>query len=242
MDHHNRRTPAPFRRRHLFAAPAAGEPGTLVIGEWATEELQALAAVPGWVFSEKISGLGVLVEWDGTTMTTGFRHLDGTYGPPADGDLEGPDYALPALAHVNDRFAGHDLRMFFGRRAVRLYLEVYGHGIHEHPALSALPGLHAVLTDARLGGTWYAPAACGAIAEQFGIGPAGSIPTLPTLESAIYAVAHGYSSGYGDFPVEALTGVAPLGVLDRRGHRVAVDLAHLDLFGADLSGFTPLTP
>src|SRR5687768_13940511 len=48
-------------------------PKNILLGDWYTPEIEALAELPIWQFTEKVDGTNVRVMWDGNRVTFGGK-------------------------------------------------------------------------------------------------------------------------------------------------------------------------
>lgn len=190
---------------------------------WLTRELEVLAAVPGWTFTEKIDGANLAVIYNGLGVE--LRTRDGhNLETLADLDPSTID-ALREIFHVTV------MEQAFGSKETRIYLEVYGKGVGDHHWLARkLPQQRVAVLDARINGFWLARGNLTDLAnDTFSLECAPHRADVQTLTRAIDVVTAGMPSALGDFTAEGLVGVAPLGLFNRKGERIIVKVKTEDL-------------
>ena len=201
--------PGPFKR----------DPETNKIDKtrWSSPELEALADVPMWAFTEKIDGTNVRILWDGFRITFGGR----TDRAEMHGNL---------TACLNELFKDKEplFEELFGESPAVLFGEGFGPGIQKNGARYG-DKVQFAMFDVAIDDYYLRPADARAIGTKLGVPQVPAVgPRYSDLSGAIWMIEQGFLSSYGDFEVEGVVGVTNMGLLDRRGHRLSVKIKGCD--------------
>lgn len=199
--------PGPFKRNT--------EPGPdrnkLIMGVWSSPELEALAHLE-WTWTEKVDGTNTRVHWDGHRVTFGGRS---------------DNSAIPAklITTLQRLFPEELFEQIFNDSEVTLYGEGFGAGIQSGGIYR--PDQSFALFDVHCGGLWLRRDAVEDVASKLGV------ETVPvalrgSIHEAIAEVKMGVTSQWNGAQAEGLVGVAPEGLLSRRGDRIMVKVKRKD--------------
>lgn len=189
------------------------EKGQLDRTKWTIPEFETLRDV-AWVFTEKVDGMNMRVEWDGFKV----RYAGRTENAQIPGDL---------LEYMNEHFPEDLVEQQFGRSVVTLYGEGYGAGIQRG-------GLYGddkrfILFDVRIGEHWLRRFDVEGIAMGFEV-PCVDVYFGHTLNRAIDRVTEGLPSLLREGFAEGLVGTPNCGLLTRSSERIIVKVKHTDLY------------
>lgn len=199
--------PGPFKRNT--------EPGPdrnkLIHGLWTSPEIRALAHLD-WTWTEKVDGTNIRVHWDGHRVTFGGR-TDNTQIPAK-------------LVEVLQRLFTEELfEQSFNDTEVTLYGEGFGAGIQSGGIYR--PDQSFVLFDVHCGGLWLHRDDVEDVADKMGIEHV-YVRHRGSIAEAIAEVKMGVTSHWNGAEAEGLVGVAPEGLLSRRGERIMVKIKRKD--------------
>lgn len=199
--------PSPFKRH-----TDGPDRNKLIVGEWSTPELALLAGID-WVWTQKVDGTNIRVDWDGHAVTYGGRT---------------DNAQIPAkLIAVLDKLVPEELlEQQFGEQPATLYGEGYGAGIQKGGVYR--PDLSFVLFDVRVGRWWLTRDGIEEVAKGMGL---DAVPVVATcsIPDAIETVRNGVPSAWDhDHQAEGLVGVTALGLLGRDGQRLIVKVKAKD--------------
>lgn len=189
---------------------------TLIEGHFATDELAMLADLP-WIWTEKVDGTNVRVDWDGEAVTFQGR-TDRCTGLP------------PHLQKCLCRKLPAARFRSAGLPPMTLYGEGYGLGIQKAGKLYKSDGPSFVLFDV-LGGDGWLPRN-----EVLDIAIAIGIEAVPrrghgTLAEMVKRVQQPLQSSWGDFQAEGLVAKPLLELQDRYGRRIITKVKCRDFKG-----------
>ena len=181
----------------------------LIEGEYATPELEFLANVP-WVWTEKVDGTNIRVQWDGHSVTFGGR----------------TDKAqIPAhlVNKLNELFGGTNkeeiFEQKFGESEVILFGEGFGEKIQKGGGLYGQ--VDFILFDVMIGNMWLKREDVEDIAATFGI---RAVPIVGngTLPEAVEYIRKHPKSRLRESELEGIVCRPMLELRDRRGNRLIV--------------------
>lgn len=199
--------PGPFKRNT--------EPGPdrnkLIMGVWSSPELEALAHLE-WTWTEKVDGTNTRVHWDGHRVTFGGRS---------------DNSAIPAkLVTTLQRLFPEELfEQTFNDSEVTLYGEGFGAGIQSGGIYR--PDQSFALFDVHCGGLWLRRDDVEDVASKLGV-EIVPVALRGSIHEAIAEVKMGVTSQWNGAQAEGLVGVAPAGLLSRRGDRIMVKVKRKD--------------
>lgn len=209
--------PGPFKRDE-------DDPSWVIMWDWRTPELQALADVPIWYLTEKIDGTNVRVVWDGNRIE--FRGKTNKANLP------------PRLVdRLNELFIEEMFEQVFNETPVTLYGEGFGSKIQgggDYFPDSAEGQNEFALFDVKIDGLWLEYENVRAIA-----GSLGNIPLTIAYSTPGIALTEGIQliqetvddplrSYWGQKPIEGFVAKTVPEFLDRRGHRIITKLKYND--------------
>lgn len=195
--------PTPFVR---------AENGTrkLIEGEFRDKFVEYLASLK-WIFTEKVDGTNVSIEWDGHEVTIHGR-------------TERAQLPRPLLDRLEEFKSIEVEELFeqkFGERHVILYGEGYGGKIQKNKAY----GEHEdfILFDVYLPDSdlWLDRESVEEIAKAFGVKVVPVIMT-GTIDAAVKYVKQKPCSHLGDLTMEGLVGRPVIEMKDKQGKRIIV--------------------
>lgn len=197
--------------------------------DFSTPEIQALASAPIWNFTEKVDGTNIRVIWDGFRVSLAGR-TDNAQIPPK------------LLAKLQEIFWGPENEKLFEQKfdkdkgPISTEVVFYGEGFGGKVQKGGkyLSSEDFVLFDVKIEGMWLSRENVEDIAQYFNVPVVPLVLEHVTLASAIEVVTAGYVSAWQAIPgqthiAEGLVGVTNVGLLDRRGERVAVKVKTRDL-------------
>ncbi len=198
----------------------------LVVGKWSSRELGLLADVPVWNFTEKVDGTNVRVYWDGHRVSWKGRSDTATFSAAQNEALEnlvgGPD---------NETL----FEQKFGSDPVVVYGELFGPGVQSGGKYNTY--LDLSVFDVVIGGLFLERHNVEDVADALGLTVVPHVLKNATLNEAVDIVSAGFTSTWktpntknNTFFAEGLVGVTSLGLIDRRGRRIAVKVKHQDLY------------
>lgn len=177
---------------------------TLLEGQYAKPEFEYLKDAV-WVFTEKVDGTNIRVQWDGTNVS---------FAGKTD-NADTPKFLLEKLASLFPReyFVERELS------SMCLYGEGYGAKIQKEGDAYIADGVSFILFDVQANGIWLERHNVEDIANQLGV---DVVPIVGkgTLSDAIEMVKNGYPSRLRKLPPEGLVLRPELEMLNRLGHRI----------------------
>jgi hypothetical protein len=209
--------PGPFKR----------DPKTkkIVVGDWATPELDLLHGLRDWEFTEKVDGTNIRVIWDGYRVTVRGRTDNATFSETQKAKLD-----ILFAGSVNETL----FEQQFGNSAATLYGELYGPGVQSGGKYRN--DLDFVLFDVRVGDWWLLRDDIEDVGRGLSVDAAPLLQKEPaTLDHAITLVSEGmYSRVALDSKpaifAEGLVGRLRSGLRARNGERIIVKVKHDDLY------------
>lgn len=187
---------------------------TLLDHDWVRPEFQLLAGLD-WLWTEKIDGTNIRVEWTppGTVRFAG--RTDRASIPPF------------LLDHLQAVFTPSTLAPVFPEGPVCLYGEGFGARIQKHGSDYLPHGVAFILFDTLCGGFWLERENIEDVAVQLGI-PFVPVIEQGSLECAIEHVRNGFPSCFGHADAEGLVLRPPVDLWNRHGQRVITKVKRKD--------------
>lgn len=178
---------------------------------YSSDEVKALAASP-WEWTEKVDGTNLRIHWDGHKVAFGGR-------------TENAQLRMDLIEFLQDTFTEELFEQQFGENEVTIFGEGVGPGVQKGSGRYA-DEASIILFDAFLG-VWLRHESVVDIAQGFGVRVTPSVGAF-SLFAAVAGVEDGIPSSFHPGTVEGIVGVAPAGLLDRRGHRIQVKVKTVD--------------
>lgn len=191
--------------------------GRIIETDWSWPEFQYLRNNV-WVFTEKIDGTNIRVEW--------VRNLGINIGGRTD-NAQIPAFLykrlvdLLPLNKLDNAISTNDADM------LTLYGEGYGARIQKRGGKYISDGVDFILFDVMVGGWWLKRVDVEDIARKLGISVV-PIVGAGTLDEGIKMVKNGLNSGWGDFPAEGIVMKPEIELKTRAGHRIITKIKHKD--------------
>jgi hypothetical protein len=178
---------------------------TLLDGEFSLPEFEYLKDNE-WVFTEKVDGTNIRVEFDGKTITFGGR-------------TERASIPAPLVARLNALFL-HQLDLFCREfpDGVTLYGEGYGAKIQKGGG-NYCAHQDFVLFDVKVGAWWLQREDVESVANLLGI---RVVPIIGrgNLNCMVRLAKYGFPSEWGDFPAEGIVARPATELQTRGGERI----------------------
>lgn len=189
---------------------------TFLVDQYSTPEIEYLSGLP-WVWTEKIHGTNIRIEWDGTNLFHGGRTEKAQVYPPL------MDY-LKATFNRERLF-----EKFFGAPYVTIFGEGYGKKIQSVGTKYLSDRVGFILFDIVVGKWYLKREDLEENAEFFGI-PVVPIIGEGTIPEAIEVVQEGFQSRCSETPqiAEGLVLQPKVTLLGRSGARVITKLKYKD--------------
>ena len=186
---------------------------TLLEGNFSTPELEYLAQNE-WVFTEKIDGTNIRVQFENGSVTFGGRTDNSQI----------PAFLVQKLTEL---FPSEKLSAVFPDGNACLYGEGYGAKIQKGGGNYIPDGCGFILFDVLCGGWWLEREKVEDIAAKL------DIPTVPivgtgTLLDAVEQTRSGFESVVGDCIAEGIVMRPKTELCDRAGRRVIAKIKHRD--------------
>jgi len=189
--------------------------GRLLLGQWSTPEFEYLSE-NRWVFTEKVDGMNIRVQWRGGSVTYG-------------GKTDAASIPAPLVARLIERFGGTNgaarLGTVFDCDAC-LYGEGYGAKIQKGGG-NYRPDQDFVLFDVRVGGWWLKREDVEDVAKKLGL---DVVPEVGRgrLSDGIRLVQDGFTSRWGPFVAEGIVARPTVELKDRNGNRIITKIKYVD--------------
>lgn len=197
--------------------------GRIVEGTYARPEFEYLADRE-WLFTEKVNGTNVRLNYDGSDTFRGNEHL---YVAGRTNQAQLPPHLLNRLVEVLR--AAPIEEVFDGTTDVTLYGEGYGARIQHGGGQYNPDGVDFVLFDVQVGGWWLRRADVEDVATKLGL---DVVPVLGrgTLAQAVELTRAGFPSARwpGVTVAEGLVLRPAVELFDRGGRRVITKIKHQD--------------
>ena len=181
-------------------------------GEYACPEFELLRDID-WVFTEKVDGTNIRINWDGENIRIGGR-TDNAQIPTF---LYDKIVELFPAAKLQEKLSNPKC----------LYGEGYGAKIQKGGGNYIPTGVDFVLFDIKVDDWWLKRDTVEEIAESLNI---ATVPIVGrgTLQEAIEIVKAGFPSQWGDFTAEGLVIKPAIDLFNRRGNRIITKVKHKD--------------
>lgn len=182
----------------------------IIVGSYSTPAFEYLTDNE-WVFTEKVDGTNIRVNWDGGKVT--FR-----------GRTDNAQTPVPLLEKLSELFPASKFKHL---PALTLYGEGYGAKIQKGGGNYIRDGVDFILFDILIDEWWLESDNVEDISMQL------DIPTVPvlgygTISKAVEMVQKGFDSVWGNFPAEGLVLKPKTGLVARNGHRIITKIKHKD--------------
>ena len=183
---------------------------TLLIGEFATPELEYLAG-NHWEYTEKVDGTNIRVLWGGSQV--GFK-----------GKTDRAELPGPLIEKLRNLFPADKMATFFDD-PVCLYGEGYGAKIQKGGKYR--DDQDFVLFDVRVGDWWLKREDVEDIASKLDI---DVVPVIGqgTLRTMVDRTREGFLSEWGDFPAEGIVARPLVELKSRNGDRIITKIKGKD--------------
>ncbi len=189
------------------------ERGVIQVGQFSRPEFEYLANAQ-WVWTEKVDGTNIRIQWDGKAVRFGGR----------------TDAAMihnGLVQHLRDTFTDEKMRAKFGESSACLYGEGYGAKIQAGGGNYKADGQAFVLFDVLCGTWWLQRKDIEDVGACLGIGIVPIMMTGTLLEAQDRVIG-GMDSSWGKFKAEGLVGKPAIELFDRRGERVIIKMKTKD--------------
>ena len=191
---------------------------TLLVGQWARPEFAWLADNE-WVFTEKIDGTNIRVDWDSERAAVQFG-----------GRTERAQIPTFLFNELGQLFPISAFGAAYPDASMTLYGEGYGAKIQKGGGNYIPDGVSFILFDVRINDVWLERHNVEDIAGKLGI---DAVPILGkgTLMDAVEMVADGFPSELSNnimYMAEGLVMRPAVELLDRLGHRIITKVKYKD--------------
>lgn len=163
-----------------------------------------------WVWTEKVDGTNIRVNWDGHAVSFGGR-------------TERASIPAPLVNKLNAYFGGEEnaqlFEQLFGEREVILFGEGYGKGIQKAGASYKPDSVDFILFDLLVGNNYQPREAVESCAASFGL-PIVPIVGQGTLDEAVDFVKGHPQSMIGEIAMEGIVCRPAQELRDRSGQRI----------------------
>jgi len=189
----------------VFLRDPATRYKTLLMGQWALPEFEYLAKNE-WVWTEKIDGTNIRVDWDGERVTFAGRT----------DNAQTPTFLLTKLQEM---FPVEVFMAEYPDLPMTLYGEGYGAKIQKGGGNYISDGQSLILFDVMISGNWQPRESMEDIAAHLRLDMV-PIVGVGVLDDAIDVVQHGFQSGVGHCEAEGLVMRPKVDLMTRTGQRV----------------------
>jgi len=186
---------------------------TLLEGQYSTPEFQYLANTE-WVWTEKIDGTNIRIEYDGQAYSFGGKTVDS-------------QISTVLYKKLQEIFTIEKLETNFAGGGVCLYGEGFGAKIQKHGDNYIKNECGFILFDVKCGDWWLKRKDIEDVANKIGI-PVVPIIGYGTLPEAVEKTREGFNSVYGDFIAEGIVMKPAIELFDRSGKRIISKIKHKD--------------
>lgn len=182
-------------------------------GQFSLPEFEYLAHNQ-WIFTEKIDGTNIRVNWDCQRVTFGGRT----------DNAQTPTFLLTKL---QDLFPVEKFTALYPETPLTLYGEGYGAKIQKGGGNYIANGVSFILFDVLINDYWLKRIDVNDIAEKLEI---DIVPVVNkgTLHDAIDLTKRGFDSTFGNFMAEGLVLRPEVELFNRMGHRIITKVKHKD--------------
>ncbi|MCP4640614.1 MAG: hypothetical protein GY851_09285 [bacterium] len=201
-----------MRKYHKIHAPYyRDDKGRLMPGKWARPEFEMLADCM-WTATEKIDGTNIRIGWDGAAVEFGGR----------------TDRAQIPAHLVNRLRELFPVERFEDLPPMVVFGEGYGHKIQAAGDSYNDEECDFICFDVWCGDVWLEPDNVSSVAARLGLRVVPTVAAL-SLWGAFDFVGKFPASQIGDIESEGLVLRAPMGMLDRQGHRIITKIKARDI-------------
>ena len=184
-----------------------------LLKEFALPEFAYLASNT-WVWTEKVDGTNIRVDWDSERVRFGGR-------------TDNAQIPASLVDRLNDLFLPHTIREL---PPMTFYGEGYGVKIQKGGENYKADGVDFVLFDILCNGWWLERENVQEIASKISLRVVPVIGT-GTLTQLTETVKRGFGSVWGDFPAEGIVARPTTELCNRAGHRIITKLKTKDFAG-----------
>lgn len=196
----------------VYKRDPANNHKTLLEGQWTRDEFRYLAS-NRWIFTEKVDGTNIRVQWDADNGGVGFAgKSDKAQIPP---------FLLESLNAMFDTRMGQ----VFDCPAC-LYGEGYGARIQKGGG-NYRSEASFVLFDVKVGDWWLKRDDVDDIAAKLNL-TVVPVVGLGSLFEMVEMAREGFVSTWGDFPAEGIVARPEVELQDRNGRRIITKIKHKD--------------
>jgi len=199
MSREYQKIPGPFRRE--TEGPNRNK---VIPGAWSSPALEVTAHLE-WIWTEKVDGTNIRIDWDGHKVTYGGR-------------TDNAQIPAKLIAALDALVTEELFEQKFGQQAATLYGEGYGAGVQKGG--NYRPDMSFVLFDVRVGDWWLLRDDVEDVGKAMGL---DVVPVISrcSIADAIGFVERGLKSRWNrEVLAEGLVGITAAGLLDRSGHRL----------------------
>jgi|SRR5882672_2792414 len=188
----------------------------IILGAWALPEYDYLQNNE-WVYTEKVDGTNIRVNWDGKDVAYGGRTEEAQIPNGIINRLNNLFYSEEAKKRLSAVFPGGN---------VVLFGEGYGAGIQKAGKQYNL-SQDFVLFDILVGGVYLERHNVEDVAQKLGL---EVVPVIGsgTLNGAIERVQQGFVSQWGEFAAEGIVARPKTEMLNRKGERIIAKIKTVD--------------
>lgn len=171
-----------------------------------------------WVWTEKVDGTNVRINWDGHKVTIAGR-------------TDNAQMPVDLMNYLNATFCSPEAEELFeqkfGEQEVTLYGEGYGKKIQKVGSLYR-DDASFIMFDVQVGFMWLRRDSVENIAQTFGVDVVPVVGRGTLAEAVEYVKTHGQSTVSDKAPLEGVVARPEVEVLDRMGRRVIVKIKARD--------------
>ena len=189
----------------------------LIPGSYRSETVEALRDLT-WIWTEKIDGTNIRINWDGHKITFGGR-------------TDNSQIPIELMNWLNDKFMNNETEELFeqkfGETEVTLYGEGYGRKIQKGGGNYIPDGVSFILFDVLINDFWMPRDSIEDIAKTFAI---DVVPVVGVgfIEEAVEYVMSKPNSKIGTAKMEGVVCRPIVELFDRTGHRIIVKIKVCD--------------
>lgn len=179
-----------------------------------------------WIFTEKVDGTNVRIEWDGHKISFGGR-------------TERAEFHKDLTKRLEELFDGNNteqlFEQLFGEKPVTLFGEGYGAGIQKGGG-DYIDHKDFILFDIAVDGMYLERENVEQLSKSFGVGVV-PVFSLCTIEKAVEMVKSKPLSKIGKCKhvIEGLVGTPPVRMFDGHGNRIIIKIKVEDFVHEDKS-------
>jgi len=202
----------------VFDRDPANRYKTLLVGQWARPEFAWLAENE-WVFTEKVDGTNIRVDWDSEQACVEFG-----------GRTENAQIPAFLFKQLTQMFPGSLFIDLYPETSMTLYGEGYGAKLQKDGRNYIPDGVNFILFDVMIGGIWLERHNVEDIAGKLGVDTVPIVGRGPLME-AVGIVERGDQSLVAANPnhiAEGLVMRPAVELLDRLGKRIITKIKYRD--------------